>query len=184
MRGEVCVERDVRGCGAVHNYVHSEGVSTAWAGHAAERTRNMLRMSVTLEVSTVSEWLNARAFCRAERRGHSDATRGAWSGRPEGGAYVHCRGVSISVRRARGGDHVEHVAHACDLGRVEAQRLVEGRRALPSIGRGAERCGARCVWVGRREVMLCICALHTGVSSVHRSRGGAHAEHVAHVCDV
>ena len=74
MRGEVCVERDVRGCGAVHNYVHSEGVSTAWAGHAAERTRNMLRMSVTLEVSTVSEWLNARAFCR-EQKGEGIAMR-------------------------------------------------------------------------------------------------------------
>ena len=28
--------------------------------------------------------------------------------------------------------HPKHLAHACDLGRVEAQRLVERRRVLPS----------------------------------------------------
>ena len=47
------------------------------------------------------------------------------------------------------GAHVEHVVHVCDAGRVEAQRLVERHRALPSrkgsIGRGVT-CGA-----GRRE---------------------------------
>ena len=30
------------------------------------------------------------------------------------------------------GAHPEHAAHGCDTGRVEAQRLVEGYRALPS----------------------------------------------------
>ena len=34
----------------------------------AERTENMTRMSVTLEVSRLSGWLNARAPCRASRR--------------------------------------------------------------------------------------------------------------------
>eukprot|EP00964_Phaeocystis_antarctica_P164120 scaffold141612_cov127-Phaeocystis_antarctica.AAC.2 len=33
--------------------------------------------------------------------------------------------------RARGGAHVEHGVHVCDAGGVEAQRLVERRRALP-----------------------------------------------------
>ena len=42
--------------------------------------------------------------------------------------------------------HVEHLFHGCDLGRVEAQWLVEGHRLLPSrkerayeVGRGAGR---------------------------------------------
>ena len=39
-------------------------------------------------------------------------------------------------RRARGGAHVEHVLHGCDAGRVEAQRLVECRRVLPSRKEG------------------------------------------------
>eukprot|EP00964_Phaeocystis_antarctica_P013181 scaffold7220_cov45-Phaeocystis_antarctica.AAC.2 len=41
------------------------------------------------------------------------------------------------------GAHVEHVAHVRDAGRVEAQRLVERRRFLPSRKAGV-RCGARC----------------------------------------
>ena len=32
--------------------------------------------------------------------------------------------------------HIEHVVHVCDAGRVEAQRLVERRRSLPS-GKGS-----------------------------------------------
>ena len=43
--------------------------------------------------------------------------------------------------RARGGAHREHVGHGCDAGRVEAQRLVECQRALPTLERRA--CGAR-----------------------------------------
>ena len=42
------------------------------------------------------------------------------------------------------GAHLEHVLHACDAGRVEAQRLVERPRVLPSreggVGGGAA-CG-------------------------------------------
>ena len=34
----------------------------------AERTRNIWRMSVTLDVSKLSGWLNASARCRVERR--------------------------------------------------------------------------------------------------------------------
>eukprot|EP00964_Phaeocystis_antarctica_P057080 scaffold33736_cov50-Phaeocystis_antarctica.AAC.4 len=41
------------------------------------------------------------------------------------------------------GAHVEHVEHGCDLGRVEAERLVERRRVLPSRKEGV-RCGVRC----------------------------------------
>eukprot|EP00964_Phaeocystis_antarctica_P109358 scaffold73841_cov52-Phaeocystis_antarctica.AAC.2 len=41
------------------------------------------------------------------------------------------------------GAHCEHAAHIRDAGRVEAQRLVERRRVLPSREEGV-RCGARC----------------------------------------
>ena len=34
----------------------------------AERTKNMLTMLVTLDVSKLSGWLNADAYCRVERR--------------------------------------------------------------------------------------------------------------------
>ena len=48
--------------------------------------------------------------------------------------------------RARGtrGAHHKHVPHVCDAGRVEAQRLVEHRRALPSK-KGSIR-GLTCGW--------------------------------------
>ena len=38
------------------------------AGHGEERTTNMKLISVTLEVSKLSGWLNAFAFCRVESR--------------------------------------------------------------------------------------------------------------------
>ena len=42
----------------------------AWGARAcAERTSNMRYMSVTLDVSKLSGWLNAAVFCRVERRG-------------------------------------------------------------------------------------------------------------------
>ena len=37
------------------------------AGHGEERTLNMTRMSVTLEVSKLSGWLNAHADCRESK---------------------------------------------------------------------------------------------------------------------
>ena len=47
------------------------------AGHGAERTPNMKRMSVTLEVSKLSGWLNPDAYCRVERRACDAGGRGA-----------------------------------------------------------------------------------------------------------
>ena len=41
------------------------------------------------------------------------------------------------------GAHLEHAVHVRDLGRVEAERLVERRRALPSRKAGMRR-GKRC----------------------------------------
>ena len=47
------------------------------------------------------------------------------------------------------GAHLEHDAHLYDLGRVEAERLVERPRALPSRNGGAYDAG-RLVLAGRR----------------------------------
>ena len=90
----------------------------------------MLRMVVTLEVSKLSGWLNDDAPCRESNEGHT-----VWGvvGRREA---TGDRGASSVQGRARlqirteaghgwGGAHVEHVAHGCDAGGVEAQRLVE-----------------------------------------------------------
>ena len=40
------------------------------AGHGEERTWNMRNMLVTLEVSKLSDWLSANAYCRESKGGH------------------------------------------------------------------------------------------------------------------
>ena len=40
------------------------------AGHGEERTKNMWFMSLTLEVSKLSGWLNANAYCRESEGEH------------------------------------------------------------------------------------------------------------------
>ena len=62
----------------------------------AERTSNIQRMSVTLDVSKLSGWLNADAYYRVERgayvavagRGVGREVRGRWAG----AAQVACTG--------------------------------------------------------------------------------------------
>ena len=100
----------------------------------------MKAMSVTLEVSTLSGWLNADASCRESIRRACGAGRGIRVG---GQQAVDDRGArSVQERaqlqvggRALGGAHDEHAAHVCDAGGVEAQRLVELPRILPRAGR-------------------------------------------------
>eukprot|EP00964_Phaeocystis_antarctica_P094002 scaffold60773_cov44-Phaeocystis_antarctica.AAC.5 len=87
------------------------------AGHGEERTKNIVPMSVTPEVSKLSGWLNADAACRESEGGH--AVPGEVGG------------------RARGGAHAEHCGHVRDAGGVEAQRLIERRRGLPRVERRA-----------------------------------------------
>ena len=97
----------------------------------------MAYMVVTLDVSKLSGWLNGDAPCRVERRA-CDAGRGAaretW-GRGVAATQPACTGRARL--KAVGGQgtreaHDEHAAHVRDLGRVEAERLVERRRVLPS----------------------------------------------------
>ena len=86
-------------------------------------------MVVTLEVSKLSGWLNAYASCRESEMGHHTVRGEVWAGRREmaGDAPSSVQGrARLEIgSRACGGAHEEHVAHACDFGRVEAQRPVE-----------------------------------------------------------
>eukprot|EP00964_Phaeocystis_antarctica_P155171 scaffold124174_cov48-Phaeocystis_antarctica.AAC.4 len=119
----------------------------------------MPHMVVTLDVSKLSGWLNllGPSTCRVEREA-CDAKRGAAreaGGRGAAAAKMTC------TRRARlkawgqgtRGAHAEHGVHARNFRRVEAQRLVESRRALPSrkqgirdVGRGARVEGGEGAW--------------------------------------
>ena len=112
----------------------------------------MAYMVVTPDVSKLSGWLNADASCRGQRRAH-DAGQSA--GRQAGGRVGRREGVGRRrrerhARQARlkaggqgtGRAHVKHLVHGRDAGGVEAQRLVERIRVLPSR-RGGIRCGAR-----------------------------------------
>ena len=56
--------------------------SRLWGARAcAERTKNMAYMVVTLDVSKLSGWLNAYAYCRVETRGVRCGARRAGRGR-------------------------------------------------------------------------------------------------------
>ena len=68
-------------------------------------------------------------------------------GRARGGRTRDWR--VLGAGHTRGGAHIEHEVHAPGAGRVEAQRLVESRRFLPSRKQGV-RCRGRDVRAGRR----------------------------------
>ena len=115
------------------------------AGHGEERTPNMPRMDLTLEVSKLSGWLNADAYCRESKGGHTIRCVGRGADRQAGGGGRPRRtqrageGAAVDWKQGtRGGAHVEHVAHVCDAGGFEAQWLVERRRALKQGARGCE----------------------------------------------
>ena len=88
--------------------MHGVGPTGDWgAGHAQERTSHMRSMSVTLDVSKLSGWLNATACCRVERRGRSMRRkvrlgRRAGVGRRWRKRHVHEEGPTQSLEpRAR-----------------------------------------------------------------------------------
>eukprot|EP00964_Phaeocystis_antarctica_P032504 scaffold18408_cov61-Phaeocystis_antarctica.AAC.5 len=105
--------RDSKEGQAVRGEVYGSGGSRRWttAAHAAcrdctlgacgtraERTLNMLPMFVTLEVSKLSGWLNAYAYCRESKEGH--AVRGAVYG--SGGSRRWTTAVQAACRGGRG----------------------------------------------------------------------------------
>ena len=143
--GERCEPGGGRACGVVAAHtrgMHGEKARLkAWGPRArAERTLNMSLMAVTLEVSKLSGWLKALASCRVEGRA-CDYAGGRGASREAGGPVVwwrHTRGMhedgptqGLGAKGTREA-HVEHVLHGRDAGGVEAQRLVEGPRVLPS----------------------------------------------------
>eukprot|EP00964_Phaeocystis_antarctica_P051393 scaffold29975_cov49-Phaeocystis_antarctica.AAC.1 len=78
-------------------------------------------MVVTLEVSKLSGWLNADAYCRESKGGHAVWCEVQSTGRPKAADHRGACGVQGRARlqigsRARGGAHGEHVAHVCDAG--------------------------------------------------------------------
>eukprot|EP00964_Phaeocystis_antarctica_P012384 scaffold6827_cov55-Phaeocystis_antarctica.AAC.5 len=116
----------------------------------------MACMAVTLDVSKRSGWLNANVCCRVERRACGWRARGGPDSRLGGGTR---------------GAHPEHGDHVRDLGRVEAERLVELDRDLPGRKAGV-RCGKRCGPGGVRAL---------GGGDACGGTRGAHVEHAVHV---
>ena len=86
--------------------------------------------------------------------------------------------------RGEGSTHHKHAAHACDARRVEAQRLVERRRVLPSRKEGI-RSGVRCQPGGERAVgAVVVQAACTRRARLEvRGEGSTHHKHAAHACD-
>ena len=71
MQGEVRAgEADGRGAAAVQA-ARTAGPDCEGWGAGAERTLNMPNISVTFDVSKLSGWLNAAAFCRVEKGVHA-----------------------------------------------------------------------------------------------------------------
>ena len=122
--------------------MHREGPTQGLGakGTRGERTENMPYVVVTLEVSKLSGWLKADACCRVEgegtRCGGERCEPGGGRARGGGGTQETCTGKRPVSRLGGQGHarraHLEHLAHGRDAGGVKAQRLVEGRRALPS----------------------------------------------------
>ena len=72
----------------------------------AVRTRNMVSMDVTLDVSKLSGWLNAFASCRVERRAcYAEARRG-----PGDGRCVRAKAAQAAVCREEDSTEVGHRA--------------------------------------------------------------------------
>ena len=81
-------------------------------------------MFLTLDVSMLSGWLNARAYCPVTPR-HVEGDLGGWVVRGRVAAVaVHAACTEEPAghwsRHARGGAHPKHARHANDAGRVEA----------------------------------------------------------------
>ena len=98
----------------------------------------------------------AQAGCTGKVRlkagGQGHARCGPEAGvRRTAAAQAACTGRARLKAGGQGtrGAHVEHLMHQYDLGRVEAQRLVERPRVLPSRKEDF-RCGARCGQGGER----------------------------------
>ena len=135
--------------------VHGEGPTQGLGARArVERTENMWYKVVTLEVSKLSGWLKACAPCRVRREEHAMrcelcAVRREGVGRRRRKRRARGRADSRLGGQGTRGAHLEHAVHGRDLGGVNAQRLVEGVRFLPSRREGHAMRGEVCA--RRRE---------------------------------
>ncbi len=101
--------------GGRHTQRAGEGSTAEGAGHGEERTENMWFMSVTLDVSKLSGWLNFHASCRESKGGVRCGTRwGPGGGRAasnggtrsvQGRAWLQIWGRARGGVGGRGGDH-------------------------------------------------------------------------------
>ena len=108
MRGELRAGRwETAGDRGARSVQERAPLQIGSTGHA--RTENISSMPVTLDVSRLSGWLNALASCRA--------TRGVIC---EG--VGRCAGATTVQERTQldNWQHLKHVAHARDAGRVKA----------------------------------------------------------------
>jgi hypothetical protein len=132
-------------------------------GHQPEPVRApLLKAAVPAHAQRMSSLLasdKARfAFCRSRKGGVFIMGGEVRAGRRERGYEAAATACTLGARlkacmgpgHTRGA-HVEHAVHGRDAGGVKAQRLVEGRRLLPSRREGT--CDARGgeVRAGRRE---------------------------------
>eukprot|EP00964_Phaeocystis_antarctica_P058048 scaffold34414_cov60-Phaeocystis_antarctica.AAC.3 len=176
MQGEVRAGRRAgREGGGGASGMHGEGPTQGWGPQRAraERTSNMPRMFVTLDVSKASGWLNADAPCRVKRRAY-DAGRGAGRG-------------GVRAWRRKRHAHGEGPTEGWGPGHARSapQRLVERRRALPS--RNWAACGARCGpgQAGGRGAgaAQAACTGRVRLKAGAQGTRGAHLEHLQHVRD-
>ena len=99
----------------------------------------MYCMSLTLEVSKLSDSLNAVVDCRVQRGAwEAGGMQSAGGRRPVDGSGKHVGALQLE-NWAGAEPHPKHVPHARDAGGVEGQRLVERGRALPSAKGGMLR---------------------------------------------
>ena len=105
---------------------------TVCTRHAAERTQNIARMSVTLDVSKLSGWLNDCALWRVGRGAH-DVGRdaGLIGGRARRGAYESERGADWETGRQWGGCGVGCAAQAAACGMNPGAEVVGQARSAP-----------------------------------------------------
>ena len=128
-------------------------------------------MVVTLDVSKLSGWLNF-VPCQVES---GSMARGGGGMQSRGAGRGHAQGA-----------HGNHVVHGRDAGRVEVQRLVERRGALPSQKeriRAEVRAGGgwrgTVWWRKRGHAWGEGPTIKAGIGHAR----GAHSEHALHVCD-
>ena len=128
-------------------HVHGEGPTQGWGAQGTRGAHPEHEAHVCdlggVEVERLVErgrgLRSRKAGMRCEKRYGPGGVR-AWGGGDACGVHGEGPTQGCGDQGTRGA-HGEHAVHVCDLGRVEAERLVERGRALR--GRKARACGTR-----------------------------------------